>query len=269
MLDIHTFFLFFVAKNRSQLNVTVKPINDFVVGQEISDIKLHRSGEKVAVLCPFQEKIHIIQLRDLVATHSFVIAGGARRMIWYKKCLVTATRKTGVIQVFSTQSGREKYNNTGETRRIHVFAVYGNLIATGEENLCKVYKQEELSDEIAWPVTKKYLTAICMNDVLLITGSRTGTIKIWSLIEVFTMKPGTSPVPLTKLSANNMREFGAFTTIKSIHQVKYTEIVVVSEYKHGRRFNRFTSTDKVKVIKLAKEGDDQAASPPLYLPGRC
>ena len=89
----------------------------------------------------------------------------------------------------------------------------------------------------SWIAAKSYITALYMNDVLVISGSNAGMVKLWELQSALKYE---SIAPLKKIAMRGIRHY----PIKTIGQLGYLDLVVVAKYEGKKR------KDKVKLIQV-------------------
>ena len=65
---------------------------------------------------------------------------------------------------------------------------------------------------ISWVATKTYISALYMNDTMVVTGSGAGIVKLWDLPTLLHIQAGTVVTPL-RSAASMMEETGGFNSI--------------------------------------------------------
>ena len=115
---------------------------------------------------------------------------------------------------------------SGSIRRIEAIAVYGRLAATGENKNIKLWNINANESIRTWPATKTYISALYMNDAMVISGSSAGIVKVWDLKSVLTKN--SNPVQmLRRISMKGVMHY----PIKFIGQISYEDVIIVSKYE--------------------------------------
>lgn len=211
-------------------------------GAGVSKVKLHPDGKRMAVLLPLNQTAEIWNIAEVTRLQSHAVPSDSAYMIWRNELLVTAPTFSGIIQAVDTSQEREVSNLAGSIRRIDALAVYGKLCATGEGKYIKLWNLNSNSLMRSWNATKTFISALSMNDALIISGSSAGIVKLWELKAVL-RKNATTLQPLRRISMKGMMHY----PIKMICQMSYVDLVIVAKYEAKRK------KDKIKFVKVKTE----------------
>ena len=160
-------------------------------------------------------------------------------LIWKSNVLLTAPLYSGVVQAVDSEKEREIRTLVGSIRRIDAVALYDSLIATAEARWVKLWSLKTGEELVQWCATKTHVTALLLNDCMVVTGSGAGIVKIWDLHRLMGDNVRLA-VPMRKINMKGIIHY----PIKAIHQWTYTDLVIVAKYESRKK------KDKVKVVQL-------------------
>ena len=106
-------------------------------------------------------------------------------------------------------------------------------------------------------LTIPYLSALYMNDTMVVSGSGAGIVKIWDLptllqmpvgfislfvtiIIYFSFQAGSLITPLRKINMKGILHY----PVKEIYQCTYTDLVIIAKYEGKKK------KDKVKIVEV-------------------
>jgi len=159
----------------------------------------------------------------------------------WQKCgtIVVAPLYSGVILSFEASTGLSLPPVTGNIRRIDAIAVHEKLCTTAETQEVKVWGLQTGECFVKWTATRSFITAVAMNDVLVMTGSHAGIVKLWDL-KVLLKSNASIIVPVRRISMKGLLHY----PIKNIFPISYTELAIVAKYEgHNKK-------DKVKMFEV-------------------
>lgn len=155
--------------------------------------------------------------------------------------VIAAPIYSGIIMPFDTSNGKVLSPVVGQIRRIDAMAVYKNLCATGETQVLRLWSMTQSKCLVSWTATKTFLTSLVMNDILVISGSNAGIVKLWDL-NVLLKTESSTIAPLRKISMKGW----LYYPVKEIAFFSYKELVIVSKYETNKK------KDKVKIVEYYK-----------------
>ena len=91
----------------------------------------------------------------------------------------------------------------------------------------------------SWTATKTHVSALYMNDTIVVTGSGAGIVKLWDLSQLLTQDSS----QVTALRRINMKGVLHYP-IKDIFQCMYTDLVIIAKYEGKKK------KDKVKIVEV-------------------
>jgi len=205
----------------------------------VAKVKIHSDEKRIAVLLPVSQAIEIWNMENVTRLHRHAVASDSSFLVWRKDTLLTAPLYTGIIQVFDTTTHEEKPSLCGAIRRVDAVAVYESLVATGETQMVRLWDMNTCTGLISWEAAKSAVTALYMNDAMLVTGSKAGIVKLWDLGTL--LREGAATVsPLRKINMKGLLHY----PIKNLYQSTYTDLVIVAKYEGKKK------KDKVKVVEV-------------------
>ena len=131
-------------------------------------------------------------------------------------------------------------------------------------SFCRLWKLLDATFQVSWVATKTFISALYMNDTMLVTGSGAGIVKIWGMssllgrnsifFRIFYLnkeeityyflgvKRGatTTISPLRRIKMKGIHHY----PIKEIYQCTYTDLVIIAKYEGKKK------KDKVKVVEV-------------------
>ena len=210
----------------------------------VSKIRLHPTDtKKIAVLLPLNQLVEIWNVDDRTRLQSFVVTSDACYLLWQtSNLLLAAPLFSGILMAFDPEKGTEKAPLVGNIRRIDAIAVYENLCATGESQTIRLWSLSQGRGLVSWNATKTFVSALLLNDTMVVSGSSAGIVKLWDLKTLLGESVKTI-VPLRRISMKGVLHY----PIKDIFQFSYTDLVIVAKYEANRK------KDKIKVIQVSKQ----------------
>lgn len=181
----------------------------------------------------FCDQIFFLRLQS----HS--VPSDSTYLIWKSNVLLTAPLYSGVVQAVDSEKEREIRTLVGSIRRIDAVALYDSLIATAEARWVKLWSLKTGEELITFCATKTHVTALLLNDCMVVTGSGAGIVKIWDLHRLMGDNVRLA-VPMRKINMKGIIHY----PIKAIHQWTYTDLVIVAKYESRKK------KDKIKVVQL-------------------
>ena len=230
-------------KNTTITKVTTEIFRFINAGSGVSKIKLHPDGKRIAVLLPTNQTVEVWDLSRVSRLQSPSIPNDSCYMLWRDDVLLTAPLHSGIIQVIDTEKDKLLSTLPGVYRRIDAVAMFGVLCATGENRSVNIWSlQEEQGKRMAsWVATKTFITALYMNDSLVISGSSAGMVKLWELrASLRAAESKKEVIPLRKISMKGVMHY----PIKTIGQLGYLDVIVVAKYEAKKK------KDKVKLVQI-------------------
>jgi len=211
----------------------------------VSRLQLHSDSVRLAVLLPQNTKLEIWNIDLVTRLHSFNLTPDATFLAWRKEALVVAPLYSGVVQVFNTKTETGGYEEgeglVGSFRKIDAIAVFENIVATAESRTVKLWKLSTASTLVSWIATKTFISALYMNDTMVVTGSGAGIVKIWDLSALLgATAQGELITPLRRVNMKGILHY----PIKEIFQSTYTDLVIIAKYEGKKK------KDKVKVVEV-------------------
>ncbi len=184
--------------------------------------------------------LEIWNLRSHTKLHTLDVTSDSCYLMW-QKCgtIVVAPLYSGVILSFEAATGKSLPSVSGNIRRIDAIAVHENLCTTAETQEVKVWGLQTGKCFVKWTATKSFITAVAMNDVLVMTGSHAGIVKLWDL-KVLLKNDTFVITPVRRISMKGLLHY----PIKSIFPTSYTELAIVAKYEGNNK------KDKVKIFEV-------------------
>ena len=210
----------------------------------VSKIKLHPSdAHRIAVLLPLNQLVEIWNVDERTRLQSFVVTSDSCYLLWQSNnLLLTAPLFSGILMAFDADKGTELAPLVGNIRRIDAIAVYENLCATGESQAIRLWSLSQGRGLVSWNATKTFVSALLLNDTMVVSGSSAGIVKLWDL-KTLLGKTVSTIVPLRRISMKGVLHY----PIKDIFQFSYTDLVIVAKYEANRK------KDKIKVVQVSKQ----------------
>ncbi|TRY61034.1 hypothetical protein TCAL_08469 [Tigriopus californicus] len=205
----------------------------------VRKIKLHPDEKRMAVLLPSNQSVEIWDIDQVIRLQTHSVQADSLYLIWKEGILVTAPTYSGIIQVFNTDRETRVGTVVGNLRRIDAIAMYNQLIVTAEGKMIKLWSMPDEKMLIHWIATKGHLCSLFLNDVIVVSGSSAGVVKIWDLKTLFLLK-GVDCVPIRRITMKGILHY----PIKFIHLWSYTNMVIVAKYEAKKR------KDKVKIVQV-------------------
>jgi len=209
----------------------------------VARLQLHSDNCRVAVLLPQTTSLEVWNLHLVTRLHRFTLNPDASFLIWRKDILVVAPLFTGVVQVFDTASSsyKEREPLIGALRKIDALAAFENLAATAESRTIRLWDLTTSASLVSWVATKTYISALYMNDTMVVSGSAAGIVKLWDLPKLLDMPDGSIIQPLRKINMKGVLHY----PIKEIYQCTYTDLVIIAKYEGKKK------KDKVKIVEVS------------------
>jgi WD40 repeat protein len=107
---------------------------------------------------------------------------------------------------FDPEKGTERDPIVGNIRRIDAIAVYENLCATGESRSVHLWSLSQGRGLVSWNATKTFVSALLLNDTMVVTGSSAGIVKLWDL-KALLGRLVTMTVPLRRISMKGVLHY--------------------------------------------------------------
>jgi len=142
--------------------------------------------------------------------------------------------------VFNTTNYEEKQSLVGFFRKIDAVAAFENLAVTAETRTIRLWKLSSSSTLASWEATKTHISALYMNDTMIVSGSAAGIVKIWDLPSLLQMPAGSPVTPLRKINMKGILHY----PVKEIYQCTYTDLVIIAKYEGKKK------KDKVKIVEV-------------------
>jgi len=206
----------------------------------VTKVQIHTDNDRLAVLLPHSQSVEIWNIQLVTRLHRFVLTPDATFLIWKKDILISAPLYSGVVQVFNTANYEEKQSLVGFFRKIDAVASFENLAATAETRTIRLWKLSTCSTLVSWIATKTYISALYMNDTMVVSGSGAGIVKIWDLPTLLQMPAGSLITPLRKINMKGILHY----PVKEIYQCTYTDLVIIAKYEGKKK------KDKVKIVEV-------------------
>ena len=230
--------------NRGSLSCLTIAIYKYINAEAgVSKIKLHPSDvRRIAVLLPLNQLVEIWNVDERTRLQSFVVTSDSCYLLWQKNnLLLTAPLFSGILMAFDADEGKEMAPLVGNIRRIDAIAVYENLCATGESQAIRLWSLSQGRGLVSWNATKTFVSALLLNDTMVVSGSSAGIVKLWDL-KTLLGKTVSTIQPLRRISMKGVLHY----PIKDIFQFSYTDLVIVAKYEANRK------KDKIKVVQVSK-----------------
>jgi len=206
----------------------------------VTKVQMHSDNERLAVLLPHSQSVEIWNIQLVTRLHRFVLTPDASFLIWKKDTLISAPLYSGVVQVFNTTNYEEKQSLVGFFRKIDAVAAFENLAVTAETRTIRLWKLSSSSTLASWEATKTHISALYMNDTMIVSGSAAGIVKIWDLPSLLQMPAGSPVTPLRKINMKGILHY----PVKEIYQCTYTDLVIIAKYEGKKK------KDKVKIVEV-------------------
>jgi WD40 repeat protein len=206
----------------------------------VTKVQMHSDNERLAVLLPHSQSVEIWNIQLVTRLHRFVLTPDASFLIWKKDTLISAPLYSGVVQVFNTNTYEEKQSLVGFFRKIDAVSAFENLAVTAETRTIRLWKLSTCSTLASWEATKTYISALYMNDTMVVSGSGAGIVKIWDLPSLLQMQAGSPVTPLRKINMKGILHY----PVKEISQCTYTDLVIIAKYEGKKK------KDKVKIVEV-------------------
>jgi len=206
----------------------------------VTKVQMHSDNDRLAVLLPHSQSVEIWNIQLVTRLHRFVLTPDASFLIWKKDTLISAPLYSGVVQVFNTNTYEEKQSLVGFFRKIDALAAFENLAVTAETRTIRLWKLSSCITLASWEATKTYISALYMNDTMIVSGSGAGIVKIWDLPSLLQMPAGSPVTPLRKINMKGILHY----PVKEIYQCTYTDLVIIAKYEGKKK------KDKVKIVEV-------------------
>jgi len=206
----------------------------------VTKVQIHSDNDRLAVLLPHSQSVEIWNIQLVTRLHRFVLTPDASFLSWRKDTLICAPLYSGVVQVFNTSNYEEKQSLVGFFRKIDAISSFENLVATAETRTIRLWKLSTSSTLVSWVATKTYISALYMNDTMVVSGSGAGIVKIWDLPTLLQMPAGGLVTPLRKINMKGILHY----PVKEIYQCTYTDLVIIAKYEGKKK------KDKVKIVEV-------------------
>lgn len=227
-------------------------------------IKLDPDGKRMAVLLPLNMTVEVWDVAEVVRLQSHPVPVDAYFMVWQNNLLLTVAHFSGAIQVVDTNQECELGTLSNNHQQIDAVAMHRQLCATGQGKSCKLWSLNRPCRLLAsFVATKTHLTALSMNDAILVSGSVSGIVKIWDL-QVSVPYECPTPFPPTKVKFSPwqslLRKGGCPSSVKPlrrismkgvmhypiklINQFDYLDLVIVAKYESKAK------KDKIKLVQI-------------------
>ena len=205
----------------------------------VRKVKLAEDEKLMAVLLPTNNTVEIWDIDQVTRLQTYTVSTDCFYMAWEDSTLVTAPTYSGIIQIFDTDTETKTGSIVGSLRRIDDLAINHKLIATAEGKYIKLWNLDREAQLKSWQATKGHLCSIFLNDVVVVSGSSAGVVKIWDLQAVFSPTV-THVVPIRRVTMKGLMHY----PIKYIQQWSYTDLIIVAKYEAKKK------KDKVKIVQV-------------------
>jgi len=229
--------------NRAKSKQMVIKLTKFIAATGgVHNLQLHSDNTRLGVMLPHNNSLEVWDITMVTRLHRFSLTPDATFMVWRKDFLLVAPLYSGVVQIFTTANSdyKESESLVGNFRKIDALATYENLVATGEEKHVRLWKISTASCLISWIATKTSISAIYINDTMIVTGSVAGIVKIWDLSALLRPQKDNSVAPLRRIKMKGILHY----PIKKIYQCTYTDLVIIAKYEGKKK------KDKLKLVEV-------------------
>jgi WD40 repeat protein len=206
----------------------------------VSKVRFHPTNPAtIAVLLPFNQLLEVWDVDERTRLHSFAVTTDTCYLLWRSSnLLLAAPLFSGILMAFDPKEGTKKAPLVGSIRRIDAIAVYENLCATGENQSVRLWSLLQGRGLVSWRVTKTFVSALLLNDTMLVSGSGSGIVKLWDL-KTLLGSSVTTVAPLRRISMKGVLHY----PIKDIFQVS----ILLNSFSLYLREN-FESLNKKKFV---------------------
>ena len=104
----------------------------------------------------------------------------------------------------------------------------------------RLWQLSSASTVSSWTATKTHVSALYMNDTIVVTGSGAGIVKLWDLSLLLTSHDTGAVAPLRRINMKGVLHY----PIKDIFQCMYTDLVIIAKYEGKKK------KDKVKIVEV-------------------